>query len=63
MNHEEIILTPILDSIEFIGMSDEEYFSDKYSNYISNSKLSLINPIQGGSPELYKEGVKEQQQF
>lgn len=26
MNHEEIILTPILDSIEFIEMSDEEYF-------------------------------------
>ena len=63
MNHEEIILTPILDSIEFIEMSDEEYFSDKYSNYISNSKLSLINPIQGGSPELYKEGLKTHQQF
>lgn len=63
MNHEEIILTPILDSIEFIEMSDEEYFSDKYSNYISNSKLSLINPIQGGNPELYKEGLKAHQQF
>lgn len=63
MNYEEIVLTPILDSIKFIEMSDEEYFSDKYSEYISNSKLSLINPKQGGSPEMYKEGLKEHQQF
>ena len=63
MNYEEIVLTPILDSIKFIEMSDEEYFSDKYSEYISNSKLSLINPEQGGSPEMYKEGLKEHQQF
>lgn len=63
MNYEEIVLTPILDSIKFIEMSDEEYFSDKYSEYISNSKLSLINPVQGGSPEMYKEGLKEHQQF
>jgi hypothetical protein len=32
-------------------VSDEEYFSEKFSNYISNSRLSLINPEQGGCPE------------
>lgn len=39
-------------------MTDEEYFSSKYANYISNSKLALINPAQGGSPELYKTGFQ-----
>ena len=50
-------LTPIIDSIQFIEMSDEEYFSSKWSDYISNSKLSLINPSQDGSPEKYIEGL------
>lgn len=37
-------------------MTDEEYFSDKYKDYISNSKLALINPDQGGSIEKFKAG-------
>lgn len=45
------------ESIQIIKMTDEEYFSAKYKDYISNSKLSLINPDQNGSPELYKEGI------
>lgn len=32
---------------------DEEYFKIKG---ISNSKLKLINPLEGGSPELYQQG-------
>lgn len=43
-------------SIKAIRMSDEEYFSDKYKNYISNSKLSLINPAEGGSYEKFISG-------
>lgn len=35
------------------NISDAEYFSDTYKEYSSNSKLKLINPIEGGSPELY----------
>lgn len=35
------------------NISDAEYFSDKYKEYSSNSKLKLINPVEGGSPELY----------
>jgi len=50
----------IKDSIERINMSDEEYFSEKYKNYISNSKLSLINPEQDGSPKKFKEGIKQE---
>lgn len=60
---DKIKLTPIVDSIEFIEMSDEEYFSDKYSDWISNSKLSLINPEQGGSPEMYMEGLSKHPKY
>lgn len=58
-NLQEVKLTPIEDSIQLIEMSDEEYFSSKWSDYISNSKLSLINPSQEGSPEKYLEGLSK----
>lgn len=48
----------IPESVQLVKMTDEEYFSSKYSDYISNSKLSLIDPTNGGSPEKYKEGFK-----
>ena len=46
----------IPESVQLIKMTDEEYFSDKYKDHISNSKLSLIDPSAGGSPEKFKEG-------
>lgn len=39
-------------------MSDEEYFSDKYKNYLSNSKLGLLHPGEGGSLEKFQQGFK-----
>lgn len=39
-------------------ISDEEYFSSEYKQYISNTKLKLINPDEGGTPKLYQEGLK-----
>lgn len=51
----EIKITPILDTLRLEDISDEIYFSEKYSDYVSNSRLSLINPEQGGSPEDYFE--------
>jgi hypothetical protein len=57
MSYLDIKLEPILDSIEYIEMDDATYFSKEYSDYISNSKLALINPEQGGSPEKYLEGL------
>lgn len=50
----------IPESIRLIRMSDEEYFSEEYSDYISNSKLSLINPDEGGSVEKFKRGFKNE---
>lgn len=48
----------IPESIELLKMSDEEYFSEKYKDYISNSKLGLLNPEEGGSIEKFKTGFK-----
>lgn len=47
---------PVLNSIKLLDISDEEYFGESYRDYISNSRLKLMNPDQQGSPELYKAG-------
>lgn len=52
----EITIVP--GSIQLIKMTDAEYFSAKYKDYISNSKLGTINPDEGGSPEKYEAGTK-----
>ena len=56
INLSDIKLSPNLDSIKREKISDQEYFSEKYANYISNSRLKLINPDQDGNPEKYKIG-------
>lgn len=53
-----IKLQPIYETLAFKDISDETYFSSEYCEYVSNSKLSLINPDQGGSVEKFKEGFK-----
>lgn len=52
----EIEIIP--NSIELVKMSDEIYFSEQYKDYISNSKLSLINEEEGGSEEKFFSGFK-----
>lgn len=47
-----------MDTLRLQKIDDEEYFSKKYSNYISNSRLSLINPSQDGNPEKFFQGFK-----
>lgn len=61
--HRNVKLIPLLDTIQLIEMSDEEYFSDKWAGYISNSKLALINPDQDGSPQIYKEGLSKHSKY
>lgn len=56
INLSDIKLSPNLDSIKREKISDQEYFSEKYANYVSNSRLKLINPDQDGNPEKYKIG-------
>lgn len=53
MNLNDIKITPLIDTLYLEKISDTEYFSEKYSNYISNSRLGFINPNQDGSPEKF----------
>ena len=53
MKLQDIKLTPLLDTLYLEDISDEEYFSKKFSNYISNSRLSLINPEQEDTPDKF----------
>lgn len=45
------------ESLKLEDISDELYFSDKFKNYVSNSRLKLINPTEGGNPDKYFKGV------
>lgn len=38
----QIKIKPILDSLKLENISDEEYFSERYNNYISNSRLGKL---------------------
>lgn len=58
MKLNEIKLTPLLDTLRLQKISDEVYFSEKYSGYVSNSRLGLLNPKQDGSPEKFFAGFK-----
>ncbi len=49
-------ITPILETLELKKIPDKEYFSNKYRNYISNSRLGLINPLKDGSEEKFFNG-------
>lgn len=60
MQLSEIKLTPLLDTLQLLKISDAEYFSSKYSEYVSNSRLGLLNPQQGGSPESFFAGFKDE---
>ena len=53
----EIKISPILESLQLLKIPDSKYF-EEYSNYISNSRLGLINPEQDGSPEKFFAGFK-----
>lgn len=57
INLNEIRIEPILESMHREKISDEVYFSDKYRDFISNSRLKLMNPAQGGDPQKYKAGM------
>ena len=39
---KQIKITPLIDTLKLEDISDDEYFSKKYSDYISNSRLGLL---------------------
>lgn len=56
---EDIRIEPLPETLEVLDISDHEYFGSEYADCVSNSRLSLINPDQGGSWEKYKAGFKD----
>lgn len=52
-----IKITPLIETLRLEKISDNEYFN-KYKNYISNSRLSLIDPRKEGSPDKFFSGFK-----
>ena len=60
---QQIKITPLLDTLRLENISDASYFGEHYSDYISNSRMSLINPAQGGTPEAYFQGLSKNAKF
>lgn len=56
LNKFQII--PIADSARRERMSDDRYFSEEFSGYISNSRLKYIKPEDGGNIKLFKNPPK-----
>lgn len=56
-------ITPLIDTLRLEKISDEEYFSEQYDNYISNSRLSLINPEQDNNPQAFFEGLGKHNKY
>lgn len=55
---KDIKITPLLDTLRLEKISDATYFSEKYSGYVSNSRLGLLNPQQEGTPEKFFAGFQ-----
>ena len=59
MKLSDIRLEPLLDTLRLEKIDDKIYFSSPiYKNRISNSRLGLLNPRTGGSPEKFFSGFK-----
>ena len=58
MKLADIKITPLLDTLRLEKIDDAVYFSEKYSGYVSNSRLGLLNPKQEGTPEKFFAGFK-----
>lgn len=58
-----IELTPLIDTLRLQKIDDSEYFSEKFGGYISNSRLSLLNPEQDNDPEAFFEGLSKHNKY
>lgn len=60
---KSIKIVPLIDTLRMEDIDDSIYFSERYSGYVSNSRLGLINPAQGGSPKAFFEGLAKNAKF
>lgn len=56
-----IVIVP--GTVQRLTMSDEEYFGNGLPGYISNSRMGLINPEQGGSAKKYFYGFEDESKY
>ena len=59
----KIKITPLLETLHLEDIDDSIYFGERYFEYISNSRMGLINPAQGGTPEAYFAGLNKNAKF
>ena len=57
MDLSKIQVRCLPETIRLGKVSDEVYFSSKYSTYVSNSRLGLLDPNEDGSPEKFFKGT------
>lgn len=58
LNLNEFKIIPIAESAKRLKISDDEYFSPAYGQYISNSRLKYIDPKENGSIGLFRNPPK-----
>lgn len=60
MKLEDIKLEPLIDTLLLEKIDDKVYFTSPiYKHRISNSRLGLLNPSQGGTPEKFFTGFQQ----
>lgn len=59
----KIKITPLLETLHLEDIDDSIYFGKRYADYISNSRMGLMNPAQGGSPKAYFEGLNKNAKY
>ena len=60
---DSIEIIPLMDTLRLQKIDDAEYFSEKFSGYISNSRFSLLNPYQDNDPEAFFEGLGKHNKY
>jgi hypothetical protein len=55
---KQIKIKPLLDTLKLENISDEEYFSEKYSDYISNSRLGKL--VKDGAKSFFEKFVSQE---
>lgn len=60
---DNIQLIPLMDTLRLQKIDDSEYFSERYNSYISNSRLSLLNPSQDNDPKAFFEGLGKHNKY
>lgn len=62
MKLSEIKIIPIMESLRLEDISDKEYFGDNYANYISNSRLALLQ-MSPTNPTKFFEGLQANSKY